>query len=371
MTTVGQKMLAPASPDLVSIQIMRGVAATLVVIFHIGTQFGSIFAPVVLEVAHALQAGVDIFFIISGFIMWHIYVLKKPTPGSFILSRLIRIVPLYWFATTLVLLLSLAVPNLRENEPIEVFHLLGSYLFLPIPRQSNGELWPIILQGWTLNYEMLFYAIFAFAIVFRPVISLLVVTLSFLLIHALTLVLPVTAQHEFYGSSILFEFLLGIALAHAYNKGVRFSRSVGFAILITGVLILALSIFFADLPRFFKWGIASLMVVAGLVLQPGFPKSKSVTLIARIGDASYSIYLFHFILVYYTYAVFERVPGAFGSSLGTAFAAAVSFLGILILSLLTGYFMFRFFELPVTRYLRRLLLTAPRKGLSLKSPALS
>ncbi len=357
--TDARKLSADAS-GLLSVQVMRGVAALMVVVFHILTQFSSLIGPIVLEVGRVLQAGVDVFFVISGFIMWHICSLKKLTPGKFIMSRLIRILPLYWLVTTVIAVLGFAKPTLLNNEPMDGMHLLGSYMFLPIPRQSNGQLWPLVMQGWTLNYEMLFYAIFAIAILFRPKISLLFVAASFALIHGLTWVLPTTAQHSFYGNSILFEFLLGIGLAYVYNMGVRLPRVAGFSLLAVGVLLLMLTALLPDVLRFFKWGIPALMIVAGLVLQQPLPKSRSITVMAAIGDASYSIYLLHFMLVHFANGVFFRLSGMFDSAVGTALVFVTTFMFFLLLSILVGYAMFLAFERPVTWYLRRLFFAQPQ-----------
>ena len=107
-------------------------------------------------------AGVDLFFIISGFVMVYS---SEPLFGSsrgaiyFFCHRIIRIVPLYWIVTALALILA-TMHGFGGMYPLHM--IVGSFLFIPMLR-PEGVMQPLVAQGWTLNYEMFFYVIFAMA----------------------------------------------------------------------------------------------------------------------------------------------------------------------------------------------------------------
>ena len=110
------------------------------------------------------QAGVDVFFVISGFIMW--MVTAEPVgPAQFLWHRVVRIVPLYWIATLI----------MAAHRSSSVSDTVNSLLFWPY-RDANDELWPVLVQGWTLNFEMFFYLLFAAALIIPRRFQLLSLT---------------------------------------------------------------------------------------------------------------------------------------------------------------------------------------------------
>lgn len=137
--------------------MLRGIAALAVVIYHAGLRLGLPF-----EIG---QAGVDIFFVISSFIMWTVAG-RGVSPLRFVRDRIARIVPLYWIAT-LALALGAWV-NLFPRIRITAVHVLESLLFIPhFSPSSPNEVLPLLPQGCPLNYEMCFYSLFAH-ILFLP-----------------------------------------------------------------------------------------------------------------------------------------------------------------------------------------------------------
>ena len=114
-----------------------------------------------------LSGGVDIFFVISGFVMWGVTAGREGGSWSFFSRRLKRIVPLYAILTTVMLVIMLARPSVLLKSRFDVVHVVTSYLFIPWRHPVKGMFEPLLFQGWTLNYEMMFYAIFAL-ILFAP-----------------------------------------------------------------------------------------------------------------------------------------------------------------------------------------------------------
>ncbi len=149
-----------------SVQALRAVAALSIAILHvlheaIGLDPGGVMAR--WHAALPWGAGVDLFFVISGFVM--VYASdelfgRRDAPALFMARRLIRIVPLYWAATTLFLLVALIARSAVSEGAGSIANVVMSYVFLPT-RRPDGSIQPIYSLGWTLNYEMLFYVVFA------------------------------------------------------------------------------------------------------------------------------------------------------------------------------------------------------------------
>ncbi|MDB5937705.1 MAG: acyltransferase, partial [Polaromonas sp.] len=154
--------------QFIGVQILRFVAAMLVVVMHI-TEAISVritgAGPDHYWSAGAI--GVDIFFVISGFVM-AMSTARLPAGNQtnwqaawiFMKRRLLRIAPLYWFYTLLKAALVLILPSLALRSSIDMQHLLASMLFIPA-LSPWGLVQPTLPVGWTLNFEMLFYVVFA------------------------------------------------------------------------------------------------------------------------------------------------------------------------------------------------------------------
>ena len=154
---------------LQSVQILRFVAAFLVLFGHLLMEAKKV--KIIDDQEFQLMnifpwgIGVDLFFIISGFIISHVMLSVQPKSEqakSFILRRLIRIVPIYWFYTSLMVLAMMLFSSILKSNKLEFDHLIASIFFIPWPHPTTGAIRPVLGQGWTLNYEMFFYAWGAF-----------------------------------------------------------------------------------------------------------------------------------------------------------------------------------------------------------------
>lgn len=144
---------------LLGIQMLRAAAAIAVVVYHMvhaeGVHGGGV--AVLGGPAHFGYAGVDVFFVISGFIMATITAGKfgrAKFAVEFLCRRAVRIVPLYWLCTLAVAAVLALHPNALSSE-FENKSLIDSLLMIP---QAGG---PLLAVGWTLSYEIFFYAMAA------------------------------------------------------------------------------------------------------------------------------------------------------------------------------------------------------------------
>lgn len=334
-----------------NIQALRALAAILVVVGHAAQETQAI-AGIVGRPAADLSfmywgLGVDIFFVISGFIMVYTSADLFGRPGAwriFLHRRLTRIVPLYWLLTTALLLGSLAAPRLL-NVPIDDWrHVLASYLFIPSLR-APGEIRPVMALGWTLNMEMLFYVLFAAALAlpYRAglrALSLVIVTLALIGL----IVQPTQVQLAFWTQSIVLEFLFGCLLAAAYRRGARLTPAAGVLIGLLGMAgMLRFSIFEDRLimPDAIRWGVPALLVVAAASLTQA-STARAMIWLAAIGNASYSLYLIHpFVL--------RPMRNVWIATVGDA-VPLMSFVAVAtLLSIVAGAVLYRCVERPLLR----------------------
>ncbi|MCF3638948.1 acyltransferase [Rhizobium sp. TRM95111] len=290
---------ATSRETLYGVQYLRGLAALAVVLFHAAERSGHAFA--------IGAAGVDVFFVISGFIMWIISARRPVSPGRFLAERLRRIVPVYWLATSV--MLAGAAAGLFPNLVISAGHTAASLLFLPMRSPSNGEIWPVLVQGWTLNFEMFFYLVFAAALVLPARFRLAAVAGLFAsLVAAGTLVDSNDPLFLTYTSPIVFEFVAGMAIGRLWLAGRLPPVAVALALVALSLAGFA-ALWLLRLPfdETVCGPLAAALVLATVTLDRHGHVPK-LALPALIGNASYSIYLWH------TFAI--SVVAKAGPSLG-------------------------------------------------------
>ncbi len=281
-----------ATGEIRTVQALRAFACLLVVIYHAIDSWGAGLIPP--RRAEAVwpnaAAGVDLFFVISGFVMAGAAGRLHGVAGGwrrFLARRLRRIVPLYWGLTVARLAIGLALTGVRPAS----FYVLASLLFLPA-RDAAGIVRPLLGVGWTLQFEMLFYGVVAVALASG----------ARLLPWAWAMLAPL-AVAGFYrtpswpaplmlGNGLVLEFCLGLAVARLVARPARLRPAADAG------LLLAASALLLWLPppgpwRFLAWGVPSAgLLLAAVRLEPvlggRIPRG-----ILSIGDASYAIYLLH------------------------------------------------------------------------------
>lgn len=246
-------------------------------------------------------AGVDVFFVISGFIIVHA---SAPFYGRadgrrrFAAHRIARLVPLYWLVSAAYLGLSLAAPSLLSGEGglPDAGRILASFLFVPTAR-PDGSVLPLYGLGWTLNYEMAFYALFALGLGFgrRGAVAWIALALGALVLAARR-VPPPPVPVVFWGDPIVLEFVLGAGLALARAEGLRLGAPLRLALAAAGLALLAAAPA-EPLSRPLAWGGPAALLVAAAALGRDRPEPGSASVAtawaARLGDASYALYLLH------------------------------------------------------------------------------
>lgn len=297
---VGQAAKSRAKSEVVGVQYLRAVAAILVVLHHARDQF-----PALSQIipTHALQGGVDIFFVISGFIMVHTTTRPGYTRWEFWERRLTRIVPLYWTATVFTAFLLIFFPSLPRDSKFTIPSFVMSLLFLPHHNPGKvGSLSPMLSLGWTLNYEMFFYLIFGLLIFLRPVTRTATIAVLFATLVCLVAIFqPTLPALKFWGDAIVLEFVFGCAVACLEIYGFASRVPILAAALLLGASAICFLVFGSgDLNgawRVRNLGLASAGIVLAVVCmdrQGAFARSGPVSRVMKeLGDASYSIYLAH------------------------------------------------------------------------------
>lgn len=321
------------------IQFLRLFAALLVVLthatFYVSTRIDSSF-----KVWNDGAQGVPIFFVISGFVMAltsRTLVLQPNGWRQFMHLRLMRIVPLYWAMNGLKLAMFVVFPVSIFAKP-DVWNIIFSLLFLP-SKNSSGNLEAFYGVGWTLNFEMFFYAIFALALYFRANV-LRFVSAVLLPAAALSLI-----RHEnwpaitYLLNLLVLNFLWGMLIAELVFRGIKMPQWLAWLLISIGLLVIFL------LPNLkITLGLQYAALVAGFVfLEPIIGKKIPKAFISG-GNASYALYLVHPMV-----GVLVAITLAKLGFFSTWGALAL----ITLISLLASSFVYVYFEKPVGRYLRR------------------
>ncbi len=304
---------------LVEVQLLRAVAALMVLALHLSQHlalhlgFGS-------PVLHGGAAGVDLFFVISGFIMVWSCRHDFGRPGvrpKFVRRRLIRIVPLYWLMTAVFLAALLTLRAIRPEAVrfnFDPHRIIAPFLFVPWP-DAAGAHNPAFSPGWTLNHEMFFYAVFALLLGLSLGRAVLALTLLFAAVVAIgqaSDAWPFAVQ--VWSAPLILEFVAGAWIALARIRGLTLVPALRVTLIASGVTALAAQGIAASwmsgpaaqwltepdvATRTILWGVPAALVIAGLTLGSGWTRRGIGTrAMVLLGDASYSIYLVHAFVIF-------------------------------------------------------------------------
>lgn len=304
-----------ASRTLLSIQYLRAFAALAVVASHTGWMRSDIG-----------QVGVDLFFVISGFIMMHVSQ-REASPLIFLRARTLRILPLYW-------LITLLMGWIRGDS---VAHMGMSLAFWPHVGPES-LISPVIIAGWTLCYEVFFYLIFAMILMLPVNRRLLTLTTVFMALCLAGLILrPAHAAIASFTSPLLLEFVIGTWLWRVWQHGWLARGYAGIALLTLGSFMLAAQVM-TPAPvvwRFLLWAVPASLVVAGGLGIEAAGQLPAMPWLQTLGDSSYSLYLSHAATLSLVYSVIQPLPVILAVPLAT------------LMCVIVGLLIYRFVERPI------------------------
>ncbi len=287
-----------------SVQALRAIAALLVVVFHlqIVEQKYSATTPLIPTLMRYADSGVDLFFVLSGFVMTTIAAGSYGSPhnaGRFLLRRCWRVLPLYWLYTSVVVALMLLAPGMA-NSSYQDQSIVASYLLWP-----QSQL-PLLTVGWTLIHEMFFYLVMAGMIAFarESLLPWLLLGWAVLTLCAQQLLGPAAAPWQLVASSPLtLEFIAG-ALVGLYWQRLPAALALpvaglGAAGFLSTLLILAGLDAAAPSAalRALGFGLPAALLTLGLVRWERASAPVLPPALLRIGDSSYSLYLSHVFVI--------------------------------------------------------------------------
>ena len=296
------------SKKIKNIQALRGVAVLLIVFFHMATiekKYGGTHTllPDFLQFG---MFGVDLFFVISGFVMVTVTRKKFQQPRqafTFLYHRVSRIYPLYWFYSLLVLAIFLFQPSLVNSSQGNQVNILASFLLLP------QQQLPLLMVGWTLVHEIYFYLVF-FIFLFLPekrLIAALGLWITVILLFQFQITSAAPPALRLISHPLTLEFIGGCLLA-VLTAGKKSSLAAGFSLLAALLILTAAILCFVlqwqttgliEPPGWWRiviMGVPALLIVYCLVQA----EQQHLVLpgpLCRIGDISYSIYLSHVLIL--------------------------------------------------------------------------
>ena len=343
---------------LVLLQVLRALAALSVAMLHaqhdafaLTERSGRPFTGLA---AFPWEAGVDVFFVISGFIMVYASERLFGTPDGprlFLARRIARIVPIYWAVTTVYLVVALLAPALLNAEFIGWARVLASYLFIPVAR-PDGLVQPLYGLGWTLNYEMFFYALFALSLGRSRRAAVLGLAAVLVALVAIGRALgPLPEPLRFWTDPIILEFVYGMGLGLIHAEGVRLGP-VPRALLSIAALAMLVAVAtghgeVATALRALAYGIPAAMLVAALAFGRGDGAGARLARAGTaVGDASYALYLIHPFVIRAGREIVWRAGLA--GLIGPWTFVLLSLSGAVLASVAV----YRLFERPATAWLR-------------------
>src|SRR5215471_13680667 len=225
----------------VSLQILRGLSAFFVLLFHVSGELNVVIPEIPFDWSTRGAAGVDTFFTLSGFVIAvTIGRFRSKANGwqEFSLHRIARIVPLYWLLTATKVMIAAIAPRLVRGYVIVWANVLSSFLLVPFALGYDKTVFPVLVVGWTLFYEGLFYAVAALSLKMRlPLVRL---TTTFLIPLAILGSLHPHLQPllDFYAQPFVLEFIAGIMIARVTLKGWALPPAAAGSAIILGVVFL-------------------------------------------------------------------------------------------------------------------------------------
>lgn len=322
---------------LISIQFLRAYASIIVVLHHIVYK-DKIYGNNILDFFTFGEIGVDIFFIISGYIMMYSTHKRNISAKNFMINRITRIIPLYWTLTFVALAIYFVLPgkvNASGGETV----ILESFLLLP----TEGKY--LIQNGWTLKYEFIFYIIFMISLFLDNKRFILIIITGLFLFGII--IEPTNVYLKSISNNLILEFLFGILLYLMYYKYKKDNLILSIVLVILSVLTL---FYFKENIEIIKYraiyyGIPALLFSAGILLvENKLHKIQNIILI--LGNSSYSLYLIHPFILVANAMLFKKFYNE------TLLFDVIFIISMLISSIIFGILTYKYIEIKQINYLK-------------------
>jgi peptidoglycan/LPS O-acetylase OafA/YrhL len=275
------------------------------------------------------NSGVDIFFVLSGFVMVVSTWKKKISILGFFRRRFVRIFPLYFVLTLTYSAIAVLAPPLIPNFNVNLIYFLSSLTFTTA---IFGYEAPILGQGWTLEYEMLFYLLFSLSLIFTSFFKKIIFITSLVFLGVLLGV-----------SALFFEFIFGMLAAYFYKKQ-RLTNLQATFCFVLGLLFLASTSLnlSPNIDRTLIYGIPSFMLVLGLSSM----RQNNNGILRKLGDSSYSTYLSQFFVIPFIFKFDGLIQNLVSNS-------TIMVFGVSVATLIFGHLVHLLVEMPLTKFTRR------------------
>jgi exopolysaccharide production protein ExoZ len=275
---------------LVYIQILRFFAALAVVAFHVLGAPPKGFEAPESALTFALSyggRGVDLFFVISGFVIFYATHASKLTPADFLRRRVERIVPLYFFVIFTVTMLAITLPaTFGTPDWYTPRHIIKSLAFIAF---TDGDM-PVVYVGWSLEYEMYFYLAVALLMALTRDVwrNIVVIFSAIAMLGQIPGVATALGNYAFFADPMILEFVLGVVVGSVFING-----RIGWQIAVAAACAIAAVLVTDPTSRVIVSGVPAtcLVAAAALASRKRIDPSRLERALARLGDASYSIYL--------------------------------------------------------------------------------
>ena len=286
-------------PKYLSLQILRAFAVWLVVGNHYMQMYFNYQAENIVSKFFVMRGGfgVDLFFVLSGFVMFLTSRRQNVTGSSFFVKRVMRIIPAYWFYTTIFLLVIALYPREFAYTDYNLYSLIASYLLIPSENPSGIGILPVLTPGWTLIFEFTFYSILAACLLITQRHA---VALCFAIILIAPIIMPDgLTWSAVLGSKQIGQFLFGFIigwyvhspLATAIHARVSARIPFGLLIFAASAVLSGQLLGYTLLHRTIG---ATMLVLAGIIIEQQMDYSGAMAkFLIRSGNYSYSIYLCH------------------------------------------------------------------------------
>ncbi|MAY36266.1 MAG: hypothetical protein CMN84_09230 [Spongiibacteraceae bacterium] len=345
-----------------SLQAGRAVAATLVLLFHLGSAIAAekYFGIEWFSIPFSFgNSGVDFFFVLSGFIIYYVHKNDLGKPSSlkkYIYKRVVRIYPTYLIVFIGVYLLAITAPQLRNTVPHDIGLIIQSLLLIPLNRDVVGGTGaPVIIVAWTLQFEMMFYIAFALGILKKTAGSLLI---ALYLLGLGFNIGSIGFPLSFIFSEYIILFIMGMLVAQLVShkpimkQNPKYFATTGLLIYVLVAIDEVVNFQFFSAVQTMLYGVGCSFIVLALVSYERKGKAfLGHNFFQLLGSASYALYLIHYPLI----SILCKASMFAGLKSYGVVGALISYFIIFITCIIAAIAFHLFIEKPISEWLRKVL----------------